>query len=425
MAKVSIYTEFSDFKLIIPFAGLSEDFNTFVHQHIRHLKTKNSRRFRHLQTILFIGILLSEIYNPCTAQNILQKKQGHHSAFSIETRAYYGFINNYHNELKLFNTHLPAFEVSLIKSACGRKSWESIYQNPKIGYSLFYTSFNNSAVLGSALAIYPHIDFPLFNTPIQKANFRIGLGLAYFNKKFTPVENYQNLAIGSSFNAFVHFMFDYQFHLNDRNRLSLGMSLIHFSNGSFATPNYGLNLPMASVGYTHQFGNEPQNNDLKPYPLFLLTENAPLRIDIQAGFGLKSLNTTLGEKFPVFTQSMTVFKTINKKSSLGVGIDFSWDKSHEELLLQREISSTNLGLIKYALAANYELRLEKLALKFGIGGYVYAKEQNEGAFFEKLALNYLVYRNVYASMELKAHAARAAYLAWGLGYQLPFKKANR
>ena len=60
-------------------------------------------------------------------------------------------------------------------------------------------------------------------------------------------------------------------------------------------------------------------------------------------------------------------------------------------------------------------------MKIGFGAYIYAKEKTEGPIYEKLALNYLFYKNIYASIELKAHAARAAYIAWGIGYQLHFK----
>jgi len=104
-----------------------------------------------------------------------------------------------------------------------------------------------------------------------------------------------------------------------------------------------------------------------------------------------------------------------------MGVDFSWDESHKTLLLAQGINqSGGFGLAKYAAALNYELKLEKLAFKFGLGAYVYAKEKAEGPIYEKLAINYLFYKNFYASVELKAHAAKAAYIGWGIGYQLHF-----
>lgn len=340
-------------------------------------------------------------------------------AFSIEGRLFYGFIGNYHNELKIFNAHVPAFEISLSKSTYRKKGWEILYKYPKLGLSVFYTPLNSSEWLGNAFGLYPHIDFPLIKTSGQNLSLRLGLGLAYFDNKFHPTENYQNLAIGSSFNALVHFMLNYQLELNKKNDLSFGLGVIHFSNGSITTPNYGLNLPLASIAFKHEFKESPQKQNTKAYPLFRYEKNNDLRLYVQLGYGFKEQNDNLNKTFQIFTQSMTLFKPLNKKSSIGLGFDFSWDESHKNLLLEQGINPpSGLGLAKYAAAANYELKLEKLAFKFGLGTYIYAKEKTEGPIYEKLAINYLFYKNIYGSVELKAHAAKAAYIGWGIGYQL-------
>lgn len=344
-----------------------------------------------------------------------------HPSISIDGRLFYGFINNYHNELKIFNAHVPAFEINLSRSTFQKKGWEALYHYPSIGLSFFYTPFNNSETLGHAIGLYPHINFPLLNSSNQNIMFRIGMGMAYFNRKFHPTENYQNLAIGSSLNAMIHFMFDYRVQLNKKNSLLLGLGLIHFSNGSITTPNYGLNLPMVSVAFSHAFKEEPQIQNATTYPLFHYEKNNDLRLDIQTGYGIKEQNSIPSKVFQVFTQSLSLYKPLNKKSSIGIGFDFSWDESHKNMLLEQGIEpATGLGLAKYGSALNYELRLEKFALKFGLGTYLYTKEKTEGPIYEKLALNYLVSKNLYCSIELKAHAIRAAYIAWGIGYQLKF-----
>jgi len=344
------------------------------------------------------------------------------NSLSLEMRIFYGFLNNYHNELRIFNAHIPAFELSLLKSTVGRNDWESLYNYPKIGLSIFYTPFDGSEALGDAIGIYPHINFPLLKTTKQNLKFRIGLGMAYLDSKFHPTENYQNLAVGSSINALAHFMLDYQLILNEKNKLSFGLSLIHFSNGSVTTPNYGLNLPMASLAYSYQITAGENGIPATALPLFRYKKNTDLRLDIQIGWGIKSQTNIFNKKFNILAQSITLFKPLNKKSSLGLGFDFSWDQSYEQLFLNEGLPQPKgLDFTKYAIAANYEMRLDKLAMKVGFGTYVYAEEKTEGPIYEKLALNYLFHKNIYASLELKAHAARAAYIAWGIGYQLHFK----
>ncbi len=356
------------------------------------------------------------------AQEMPSNSSKEKNSLSLETRIFYGFLNNYHNELRIFNAHIPAYEISLLKSTSGKNDWEILYNYPKIGMSIFYTPFDNSEALGNAIGIYPHINFPLLKTTKQNLNFRIGLGMAYLDSKFHPTENYQNLAIGSSINALAHFMLNYQLLLDEKNTLSFGLSLIHFSNGSITTPNYGLNLPMASLAYSYQIIEGEKGMKNISSPLFRYKKNTDLRLDIQAGWGIKSQNNLLDKKFHILTQSFTLFKPLNKKSSIGLGIDFSWDESYKQLFLNEGLPQPKgLDFTKYAIAANYEMRLDKLAMKIGFGAYIYAEEKTEGPIYEKLALNYLFYKNIYASIELKAHAARAAYIAWGIGYQLHFK----
>jgi len=339
----------------------------------------------------------------------------------LESRFYYGFLNNYHNELKLFNAHIPAFELSFQKISTGKQAWEKRYNYPTLGLSFFYTPFNGSAALGSAYGLYPHLSFPLIKKEKQQFFFRIGLGLAYLSSTFDPIENYENLAIGSSINALVHFMLHYNYQISTHAQLSAGISLVHFSNGSISTPNYGLNLPLISVGYVQAFAPAAQQKESATYPLFKKVKNKSFRFDIQMGYGIKSHSNFLNEKYSVFASSFVLYKKVNQKSMLGAGIDISWDQSYKALLEGAGIEpKTGLASAKYGLAANYEMRLHKLSMKLALGTYLYAQEKTEGPVYEKIALNYLVYKNIYASIELKAHAARAAYISWGVGYQLPF-----
>jgi len=388
------------------------------------LKFGNSHIFPSLanQILVLLSIVFLFLQTEASAQKTTIDSYKKKSSISLEGRVFYGILNNYHNELKVFNAHIPAFEFSLLKSTTGKSDWEALYNYPKIGLSVFYTPFNNSETLGNAIGIYPHMNFPLLKTEKQSLKFRIGLGMAYLDSKFHPTENYQNLAVGSSVNSLVHFMLNYQLLLNEKNTLSLGLSLIHFSNGSITTPNYGLNLPMASLGYSQQIIAGEKGISAIALPLFHYEKNTDLRLDIQAGWGIKSQNNVFDKRFNILAQSFTLFKPLNKKSSLGLGFDFSWDQSYEQLFLNEGLPQPKgLDFTKYGIAANYEMRLDKLAMKIGFGAYIYAEEKTEGPIYEKLALNYLFYKNIYASLELKAHAARAAYIAWGIGYQLHFK----
>ncbi|MBN2237301.1 MAG: acyloxyacyl hydrolase [Bacteroidales bacterium] len=357
--------------------------------------------------------------------NDLFKKNSTSNNYQMEARFYYGFINNYHNELKIFNAHIPAFEIGFRKLTNGNQAWQSNYNYPSIGLHFFYTPFQKSSSLGNAYAMYPSIDFPLLASSKQLLNFRIGLGLAYFDSKFDPIENYQNLAIGSDLNAFVHFMIHYEMKISSLDQISVGLSLVHFSNGSISMPNYGLNLPLSSIGYTHQFKENNELPERKAMPFFRKEVEKNYRIDFQLGYAIKSRGIEIDSHDQVVASSISLLKIINAKSAVGIGTDFSYDESHRALLnLVNNQSYSNIELVKFGGAVQYQIQLDRLALNIALGTYIYGKEKTEGPIYEKLSLNYRFYKNMYASMELKAHAARAAYLAWGIGYQLHFKKSQ-
>lgn len=346
--------------------------------------------------------------------------------YSLEGRVFYGFINNYHTELMRYNTHLPAFEISLSRNTTSNQGWPYLYHYPQLGLGFFFTSFNRSEVFGSVYGLYPYLNFPLFRTEKQNLSFRIGLGLGYFNRQFDPIENYENLAIGSRFNALIHFMLNYQIRLSPSDNFSLGLGFIHFSNGSIATPNYGINLSLASIAYAHSFGKESYQPAESSYTLFHSEKSTSLSLDIQTAYGLKRIPGNLKQNYNVMTQSVGLSKNLNRKSSLGIGLDFSWDESHKALLAeQNEPIPTNFALIKYGFCTCYKMHLDRLSFKVGLGTYLYGKEKTEGPIYEKLALNYLFYKNLYFGLELKAHAARAAYLTYGIGYQIKLSKAKR
>jgi len=175
-------------------------------------------------------MLFFSVQNTLFAQNedVLSKT----SSFAIESRFFYGFLNNYHNELKIFNAHMPAFEISLLKASSGHKHWETIYNYPEIGLSVFYSPFNSSDALGNAFGLYSHINFPLLKSQKQALKLRVGLGVAYLDAKFDPINNYQNLAIGSSLNAMIHFLVDYKIEINKKDSLKIDTLWINSMIGS-------------------------------------------------------------------------------------------------------------------------------------------------------------------------------------------------
>ncbi len=378
--------------------------------------------------LVLMGLVLFNI--PSVAQSGYSKSKvkafkhkKYRSNIQIEPRLYYGFIINHHTELEPFNAHVPAFELSIIKDTYGKKYWERIHNYPIIGISFFYSSLADNPAVGQAFAVYPFITFPLLRSEKDFLGFKLGLGLSYLTKTFDPLTNYKNIAIGSHLNVAINLMAEYRRKLNESTEISTGMSLIHFSNGSTATPNYGLNMPMLSVGFSKRI-SIPNDKILerKPsIPPFSYKANKIYIFNVVGGYASKNMGNVFGERFNVFMASVSGLKYFNEISSLGLSFDFSWDGSHVALLQENGIQDPSfMTVVRPGIAPTYEMKISHLILGVSLGIYWGGKEKSDGDIYEQLMLKYLVYDNIFANVTLRAHGARAAFVSWGIGYRLQY-----
>lgn len=373
---------------------------------------------------------LALINNSVFAQSAYSKfkiKSFHHkknrSNIHIEPRVYYGFIINHHTELQPFNAHVPALELSIIKDTYGKKHWEKLHNYPIIGLSFFYSSLAKNPAVGQAFAVYPFISFPLVRGEKDFLGLKFGLGLSYLTEIFDPLENYKNIAIGSHVNVAINIGAEYRKKVNESTEISAGLSLLHFSNGSTATPNYGLNLPMLSLGVSKRI-SKPNEKILmrKPsIPPFSYRPNKIYIANIMGGYGSKNMGNVFGERFDVYMGSLSVLKYFNEISAVGLSLDFSWDGSHVALLQNNGIPNPSvITVIRPGIAPSYEIRLSHLIVGFNLGIYWGGKQKSDGDIYEQLMLKYLIYKDVFVNVSFRAHAARAAFVSWGIGYRLQY-----
>ena len=174
----------------------------------------------------------------------------------FEPRVNYGFLIAHHVEMEIYNRHFPSFEFSISQASYGKRQWESFYNYPVMGVTYYNAWLGNSRDIGQAHAVFPFISFPLQKNNKHELNFRMGAGLAYLTKKFDRLTNYKYNAIGSHVNAAVNLMVEYRWKPLDYLQLSAGVQLMHFSNGSVKTPNFGLNIPAVTAGDAFRLNKE-------------------------------------------------------------------------------------------------------------------------------------------------------------------------
>lgn len=378
-----------------------------------------SRTESRIARSFLIGMFCCAIFLP-----IQSRAQFEHKLFTsnliLETKVHYGFLYAQHLELQIFNAHFPAFEFSIQQLTYGRQKWERNFNYPITGVSFFYSPLGNNSMLGSAFALMPFINFPLYKTKIFTLGFRFALGLGYLTKKYDRVTNYKDIAIGSHFNAAVNLMIEGRFRVNEYISITGGISLQHFSNGSLKTPNYGLNAPLVSLGLAVKPVRD--NKDIgdryiAPTEPFSTTIRNSLELNFGFAIGYKNMTSQLGNNYFVYHFFENTFFPVGRKSKWGFGLDLSYDASHKKILELADVTGVStFSIMRPGINAAYELMIGKLGFIMNLGYYISGKETSNGPLYEKLCFQYNFTKNLFAHIMLKVHFGRADYIGWGIGY---------
>ncbi len=371
-----------------------------------------------VKAIVVLIVMLVLIKVPAKAQHKLWG-----SNLLLEGRANYGFMINHHLEMKIFNAHFPAFEINLGKETYGRERWQTMYGYPIIGISCWYSQMGSSQFLGSANAIFPYVNYPIVRNGKHEINFRVGLGLAYLTKRFDRLENYKYIAIGSHINAAINLMGEYRWRINPRMNVAVGLALMHFSNGSTKTPNYGINTPSVNLAFAYRLSKQNTYLSKKIMPsLYKFEFPGTKSIDLAAGatVAYKDMGSDYGQKFMIYNFFGTVMKQFSFKSSVGVGFDLTYDESDFYFAKLYEVKHDyNRDLLRFGIGPVYRLSMSKLSYNFGLGFYLKGLMAPQNIYF-KLGLEYDISPQFFANLTLRTHFGQADFVGIGLGYKLPW-----
>lgn len=325
--------------------------------------------------------------------------------------------------MEIYNSHFPAFEINLGKETFGREYWQIMYDYPVIGLSYWYSHLGNSEMLGSAHAIFPYVNYPLFSNEKQEFNFRLGLGLAYLTKKYERLTNYKYIAIGSHVNVAGNFNFEYRYRVSSRLQTAIGLSLMHFSNGSTKTPNYGINIPSMNIALAYRLSEENshlQKNIMPNLYKFEFPENKFVGLKTLASIGYKDMGNEYDRKFFIYNFSLDFQKQIAYKSLFGAGVDITHHGADYFLVDYKNVEHKNqLQILRIGINGNYELRMDKLSYGFAVGYYVNGIMKPNELYF-KLSLNYDITDHLYTGISLRSEFARADFVGLGIGYKFNF-----
>jgi len=323
--------------------------------------------------------------------------------------------------MQIYNAHFTAFEINLGIETYGKKRWEGMYAYPIIGVSYWYSGLGNSEFLGKAYALFPYLNFPITRSEKYAINFRAGGGVGYLTQHFDRLTNYKYLAIGSHLNAAINLMFELRWKPTPRINLSAGIAMMHFSNGSLKTPNFGINIPGANLAIAYRLTkiNEYIKREKLPEPnRFEYDGHKYIEIDLAGTFGIKEL-PEYSKRFNVYVLSGNIFKTVSYKSKVGIGFDFTYDKSDfysaevKQIIIQHKSQ-----IIKPGISLGYQLNLSRFSLIFNSGFYLGGIVKSTTSTYFKVASRVMLSRKLFANLILKSHFARVDFIGFGMGYKL-------
>jgi hypothetical protein len=328
----------------------------------------------------------------------------------------------------------------------GEKPWHEYFRFPAIGLGFVGLDLGNPDMLGQLLAVYPYLNFRLFDDGFLKINLKGGAGVSFLNKRFDNTAtdpnnlNTGNAAIGSIVNVYLAGGGNVEFPFSESVSAVLAFGWNHASNGSFYQPNSGINMINASVGLKY---NPVYKKDL--HPVYRNVENMPQKFTVEliASGGARELYYKDNKMYPTGSLVLAVYRQLGNKMRLGVGIDGFYDGVYDGTS-QYERTFLTTNEFKNKLRAGISLQPELVFGRFtaGIhwGVYVYnplknlepyegAKkgklnkpliysydiEQEDGWLYTRAALKYALTKHLIASVGLKTHQQKAEFVEWGLG----------
>lgn len=336
--------------------------------------------------------------------------------WGLEYRQKIGFLAAHRGVMgHLAESHALAGELSYFQQTKGRKQWHAGCNFPIIGFTVFGGGVGNNDILGTYWGSYGFVEFPFVKSKHFEFLGKLGSGVGYGTKVFDMDENPKNVAMSTHINALICIGLRGGFIFN-RNKITLGLDMTHFSNGAYKVPNLGVNLPFVSIGYARTIRKTLMDslilpNEL-PYKKWLF--------GITAIASAKETFPTDGKKYPVFGLNAS-FRWFSKPK---VGFETAFDFISKQAIMNYKptIEKTQWDIFQMGVYMGYLLPLDRLHFAIGMGVYVKDKYQPEDFLYHRIGLRYYFNNGLNAQVLLKSHWARADYVEWGIGYTFNYSR---
>ncbi len=274
-------------------------------------------------------------------------------------------------------------------------------------------------MLGSTFSLIPHYQFHLNRNKEKRGElaYKIGFGLAYNSEKYDRETNNKNNVLSTDISAGILFEFLYQYKIANHLGVYSSFSLTHFSNAALKKPNSGINVFSLNFGLQYYINSKPikyiaHNEDE------LDAKNIGYTFSI-AGGAHEAVRINTGTD-PFFVVSAFIDKTLNRKSKLGVGLEWFYSESlknfkdEDYFLPEGEDPDFN----RIGLALGHEWVISEFSIISQLGYYIYDPFSVFDPIYFRLGLRRYFGSHFFGSIAVKSHAAKAEAGEFVIGYRL-------
>ncbi|RZJ36483.1 MAG: acyloxyacyl hydrolase [Flavobacterium sp.] len=338
---------------------------------------------------------------------------------NIEISNFYGNIYKHTTDIgHLITGHPQGLLVSYNIHTYGEKEWQRVYNYPDYGISFQYQDFANQ-YLGKNYALAAHYNFYFLNRHLV---FRISQGIGATTNPYDKETNYKNNAFGSRLMSSNLFLLNYtKSNLFGRFGLQAGLLFTHFSNGRIKSPNSGINTYGINVGINYDDGKKHEFIADTTKQKF----SEPIRYNIAFRTGISESQIVGSGQKPFYHIGLYADKRIGRKSALQLGADVFFSQYLKEYIKYVSVAYPEEPYVdpdtdyrRVGVFIGHELFINRLSVETQLGYYVYKPFDYEIDIYQRIGMKYYLYKNVFAALSLKSHAARAEAIEFGVGIRL-------
>lgn len=340
--------------------------------------------------------------------------------FTLEYNHFYGSIIEHNDEIShLLTGHPTGYMLSFNQKTYGFESWEARYNYPDYGFSYIKQNLKNP-YLGKNFGLYTHFNFYFFKRNLM---LRMAQGIAYAGNPYDKKENYRNNAYGSRLLSSTYMMLQFRKeNIFKGLGVNAGVSVIHYSNANFKAPNASTNTFALNLGvnYLFRYKHNPTYRTLISDKFY----KERIKYNIVARGGINESDVVGTGQFPFFVFSAYADKKISHYSGLSAGFDVFLSGFLKEHVKYLSIAHPDKGVKadtdykRLGIFVGHELYINKVSFVTQLGFYAYYPFEFEGRFYNRLGMKYYFSERVFGALTLKAHAAKAEAVEFGIGIKI-------